>query len=161
MLGLSLSTLNLWWMLVIHWIVEALHFSEELFQLFSDTRCIYNTVIEWIYFCFIGRIATGDLNFTSAQPVPPPLVPHPPQRSELQPEPNLRRQVYLPISSVTRLKLVVTSDTRDREHLVVRLIGRIVGEVVVGVEVVGRPHARERRVRGGRCAHCCVAGFTT
>jgi hypothetical protein len=40
------------------------------------------------FVCFIGNIATGDLNFTSSQPVPPPLVPHPPQRSELQPEPN-------------------------------------------------------------------------
>jgi hypothetical protein len=43
--------------------------------------------------CFIGSIATGDLNFTSTQPVPPPLVPHPPQRSELQPEPNPRSSI--------------------------------------------------------------------
>jgi hypothetical protein len=40
--------------------------------------------------CFIGSIATGDLNFTSTQPVLPPLVPRPPQRSELQPKPNPR-----------------------------------------------------------------------
>jgi hypothetical protein len=43
--------------------------------------------------CFIGNIATGDLNFTSAQPVPPPLVPHPPQRSELRPELNPRSSI--------------------------------------------------------------------
>jgi hypothetical protein len=49
--------------------------------------------LNYLIVCFIGNIATGDLNFTSTQPVPPPLLPHPPQRRELQPEPNPRSSI--------------------------------------------------------------------